>query len=176
MWYFKQNQIQIYPIYWMCVCAILSIEVFLWRTCQRWIKSHLCCRGKGKAEIFVCKSNLEPPWKDRGRSLVKQDEKEEKQEQDPAPAKIQFWTSSKRQQEEEGWRRISVWKSNSDAASGAASGDEKVRNGQLHICTISENPPTLVFPFLILQLLHKVKKGQGTFTQYQKTLQPWSWS
>ena len=39
--------------------GVLSCPLkFSFGECQRWSKSHLCCRGKEKAEIFVWKSNL----------------------------------------------------------------------------------------------------------------------
>ena len=49
--------------------GVLSCPLkFSFGECQRWSKSHLCCRGKEKAEIFVWKSNLEPRWKGRRSS------------------------------------------------------------------------------------------------------------
>ena len=49
--------------------GVLSCPLkFSFGECQRWSKSHLCCRGKEKAEIFVWKSNLEPRWIGRSSS------------------------------------------------------------------------------------------------------------
>ena len=62
------------------------------------------------------------------------------------------------------WRRISVWKSNFDAAAvgSAASQDEKVSNGQqLHICKISENLKTFKFSTTTQNLWSR--HGMGCF-------------
>ena len=69
--------------------------------------------------------------------------KRQGQEQEQEQEKIQFWTSSKRQQEEEGWRRISV-----------------------------ENPILMQHQALPVGM-KRFETDSCTFTQYQKTLQPW---